>query len=122
MYILDCIKTLKAFEAFLMKNIPYASSNELDQMQFKFAKSQTGRIRLRICIDRPCGCGSGIGKMLQIIQIHTNSYSYFIVNCCVCRVALIFGFVTMMSGVIGVPLGMFLSTKLKVGGHHLPSH
>jgi hypothetical protein len=38
------------------------------------------------------------------------------------RVALIFGFVTMMSGVIGVPLGMFLSTKLKVGGHHIPSH
>lgn len=29
------------------------------------------------------------------------------------RVALIFGFVTMMSGVIGVPLGMYLSTKLK---------
>jgi hypothetical protein len=28
----------------------------------------------------------------------------------------------MMSGVIGVPLGMFLSTKLKVGGHHIPSH
>lgn len=30
------------------------------------------------------------------------------------KVALIFGFVTMMSGIIGVPLGMYLSTKLKV--------
>jgi len=30
------------------------------------------------------------------------------------RVSLIFGFVTMMSGIIGIPLGMYLSTKLKV--------
>ena len=29
-------------------------------------------------------------------------------------VAFIFGAVTMASGIVGVPLGMFLSTKLKV--------
>ena len=36
------------------------------------------------------------------------------------RVALIFGFVTMMSGIIGVPMGMYLSTKLKVSGYDEP--
>ena len=30
------------------------------------------------------------------------------------KVAIVFGAITMMSGIIGVPLGMFLSTELKV--------
>ena len=33
------------------------------------------------------------------------------------KVAIVFGAITMMSGIIGVPLGMFLSTELKVNSY-----
>ncbi len=31
----------------------------------------------------------------------------------ICSIALVFGFITMLSGIVGVPLGSILSTKLK---------
>ncbi len=79
--------------------------------------SKTCRILPRIRIDR----SRMLFRIRQNPIDNPDPQTPINIKLLFCRVALIFGFVTMMSGVIGVPLGMFLSTKLKVG-HHITSH